>query len=81
MKSIDSSYSGPQASNSIGTLARGPSTERLKALSAEHDSAWVKGVSFADWCGMLLSMFVVLLQLRAQVKPHSAVVRAILLDS
>lgn len=52
MKPMGSSRSEPQASSApgrMGRLSRGPSTERLKALSVEEDDVWVQGVSFADW--------------------------------
>ena len=38
-------------------LARGPSTDRLKALSVVDDDDWCKGVSFADWHDLVQRSF------------------------
>jgi glycogen debranching enzyme len=40
-----------------GRLARGPSTDRLKALSVVDDDEWCKGVSFADWHDLVQRSF------------------------
>jgi len=41
----------------IGSMARMPSMDRLRALSVHEEEEWVKGVTFADWCSLIQRSF------------------------
>lgn len=54
MQSLESE---PAPKPSTSRLARGPSTERLKALGVVDSDDWAKGVTFADWCSLIQRSF------------------------
>lgn len=54
MKSLESDHA-PKGSSS--RLTRGPSTDRLRALSVVETDDWSKGVTFADWYSLIQRSF------------------------
>jgi hypothetical protein len=59
LASLDSDQppAAAHADGRLGRMSRGPSTDRLKALSIVQQDDWVKGVTFADWCDLVQRSF------------------------